>query len=255
MAVPELWVRTRSASDWQSPGRCRGQAMALTQYLAEQLGDSPGDILHTYGLQLQLGEALPPPSRTWLEELADSMTTAKPLISTHSLQRLRQSWGLDPEVQPWQELLETSLAAAGLEDLWCVTLLRNLLHPELGALHLGSPWGPNLRLAVRLVSPEYWGQYTLLRQDAGLLEALNQSVQKLPLIGLLHWLEQPQLQQRFPLPEALHLYGRWWSDHAQSELSHIRFGAGGLIETEPYGENPESLPNAALRGESDRPCL
>lgn len=146
-------------------------------------------------------------------------------------------------MQPWQELLETSLAAAGLEDLWCVALLRNLLHPELGALHLGSPWGPNLRLAVRLVSPEYWGQYTLLRQDAGLLEALNQSVQTLPLIGLLYWLEQPQLQQRFPLPEALHLYGRWWSDHAQSELSHIRFGAGGLIETEPYGENPESLPN------------
>jgi hypothetical protein len=27
-----------------------------------------------------------------------------------------------------------------------VTLLRNLLHPELGALQLGSAWGPNLRL-------------------------------------------------------------------------------------------------------------
>ena len=237
LAVPELWVRTRSASDWQRPGRCRGQAMALTQCLADQLGDSPGDMLHSYGLQLQRGEALPQPERTWLEELDNAVTTAESLLSAPTLLRLRQAWGLDPEVQPWQELLETHLAASGLEDLWCVTLLRNLLHPELGALQLGSPWGPNLRLAGRLLSAELWGQYRLLRQDAGVLEVLNQSVRGLPLIGLLHWLEQPQLQQRFPLPEALHPYGRWWADHAQAELSHIRFGAGGLIEAEPYEED------------------
>jgi len=237
LAVPELWVRTRSASDWQRPGRCRGQAMALTQCLADQLGDSPGDMLHSYGLQLQRGEALPQPERTWLEELDNAVATAESLLSAPTLLRLRQAWGLDPEVQPWQELLETHLAASGLEDLWCVTLLLNLLHPELGALHLGSPWGPNLRLAVRLVSPELWGQYRLLRQDAELLEVLNQSVRGLPLIGVLQWLEQPLLQERFPLPEALHLYGRWWSDHAQDELSHIRFGAGGRMETEPYEED------------------
>lgn len=237
LAVPNLWVRTRSASDWQRPGRCRSQAMALTHCLAGQLGDAPGDTLHNYGLQLQRGEALPQPGRTWLEELADAITTAKPLLSAPTLLRLRQSWGLDQDVRPWQELLETHLAATGLQGLWCVTLLRNLLHPELGALHLGSPSGPNLRLAVRLVSTEYWGQYLLLRQDPELLEVLNQSVQGLPLIGLLHWLEQPQLQQRYPLPEALQPYGRWWSDHAQSEFSHIRFGAGGLIETEPFEQD------------------
>jgi glycosyltransferase involved in cell wall biosynthesis len=236
LAVPELWVRSRSASDWQAPGRCRGQALTLTQCLAGQLGDSPGDMLHNYGLHLQRGEALPPPGRTWLAELADAITTAKPLLSAATLLRLRQGWGLDPEVQPWQELLETHLAEARLEDLWCVTLLRSLLHPELGALQLGSPWGPNLRLAGRLLSPELWGQYRLLRQDAGVLEVLNQSVRGLPLIGLLLWLEQPQLQQRFPLPEALHPYGRWWADHAQAELSHIRFGADGLIEAEPFEE-------------------
>ena len=245
LAVPELWVRSRSASDWQAPGRCRGQALALTHCLAGQLGDSPGDMLHTYGLQLQRGEALPPPGRTWLAELADAITTAKPLLSAATLLRLRQGWGLDPEVQPWQELLETHLAEARLEDLWCVTLLRSLLHPELGALQLGSPWGPNLRLAGRLLSPELWGQYRLLRQDAGVLEVLNQSVRGLPLIGLLHWLEQPQLQQRFPLPEALHPYGRWWADHAHAELSHIRFGADGLIEAEPFEE--ETPPPSAER--------
>jgi glycosyltransferase involved in cell wall biosynthesis len=237
LAVPELWVRTRSASDWQIPGRCRSQAMALTQCLADQLGDSPGDMLHSYGLQLQRGEALPQPGRTWLDELDDAITKAAPMLSGYTLLRLRHAWGLDPQVQPWQELLESHLAASGLENLWCVTLLRNLLHPELGALDLGSPWGPNLRLAVRLVSPELWGGYRLLRQDAEVLEVLNQSVQGVPLIGLLHWLEQPLLQERFPLPAALHLYGRWWSDNAQDELSHIRFDAGGLLETEPYTED------------------
>ncbi len=238
LAVPDLWVRTRSASDWQVPGRCRGQALALTQRLAAQLGDAPGDLLHNYGLQLQRGEALPPVGTTWLEDLNDAIATAEPLLSMDTSLRLRQGWGLDPQVQPWQELLETRLERAGLDQLWCVTLLRDLLHPELGALQLGSPWGPNLRLAERLLSPELWGQYRLLRQDADLLNLLNQSVQGVPLIGLLHWLRTPQLQQQFPLQTGLTSYGSWWALNAEAELSPIRFGAGGLIEAEPFREEP-----------------
>lgn len=238
LAVPELWVRTRSASDWQAPGRCRGQALALTNLLARQLGDAPGDMLHNYGLQLQRGEALPSPGRTWLEELDEAFTIAEPLLSSDTVVQLRQGWGLDPKVQPWQELLETHLATTELERLWCVTLLRNLLHPELGTLQLGSPWGPNLRLAGRLLSPEIWGKYRLLRQDSDLLNLLNQCVRGVPLIGLLHWLQWPQVQRRFPLNEGMIRYRSWWADHADAELGHIRFGQGGLIEAEPFAEEP-----------------
>lgn len=83
LAVPQLWVRTRSASDWQRPGRCRGQAMALTQCLAAQLGDAPGDMLHSYGLQLQRGEALPrqaaPGWRNWeMPSLLPNRSSADP---------------------------------------------------------------------------------------------------------------------------------------------------------------------------------
>jgi glycosyltransferase involved in cell wall biosynthesis len=242
LAVPDLWVRTHSVSDWQAPGRCRGQALALTRLLASQLGDAPGDVLHNYGLQLQRGEALPPAGTTWLEELGDTIATATPLLSTDTLLQLRQGWGLDPQVLPWQERLETHLAAAGLERLWCVTLLRNLLHPELGALQLGSPWGPNLRLAERLLSPQLWGAYRLLRQDADLVKLLNRSVRGVPLIGLLHWLRTPQLQRQFPLPTNLIAYGSWWASHAEAELGPIRFGAGGLVEAEPFGEEPLPQP-------------
>ncbi len=238
LAVPELWVRTHGASDWQAPGRCRGQALALTHLLASELGEAPGNLLHTYGLQLQRGEAIPPPGASWLAELENAITTAEPMLGADTLLRLRQGWGLDPQVQPWQELLETSLAAAGLEQLWCVRLLRDLLHPELGALQLGSPWGPNLRLAERLLSPELWGQYRLLRQDAELLNLLNQSLRGVPLVGLLHWLGSPQLQRQWPIQARPDTYASWWAEHAQAELGHIRFSTGGLIEAEPFTETP-----------------
>ncbi len=238
MAVSNLWVRTRSTSDWHAPGRCRDQALALTEVLKNKLGHSPGNMLHNYGLQLQLGEAQPTPGRYWLEELESSLTSAETQLSADTLVRLRQSWGLDPQVQPWQEMLETQLAAGGLKNLWCVTLMRNSLHTELGSLHLGSPWGPNLRLACRLISPELWGQYRLLRQDAEILKLLNQHVREMPLIGLLQWLEKPELQQQFPLSHGLERYASWWSEHAQAELNHIRFGESGLIEAEPW--RPES---------------
>ena len=236
--VPELWVQTHQLCDWHTPGRCRQRALELSQHLAQRWGTAPGGLLHRYGLQLQQGEAAAPMESTSLRELATALEEARPWLDAGTWQRLQLGWGLDPMAAPWQQQLERRLEDGGLEQLWCVTLLRNLLHPELGALQLGSPWGPNLRLAERLLSPELWCQYRLLRQDAELLALLNQSVEDIPLIGLLHWQREPDLQRQFPLPEAIEEYGHWWWGHAGIAIPHGRFNGKGEIEAEPFSEEP-----------------
>ena len=245
-AVPELWVQTQQLCDGPTPGRCRQRALELSQHLAQRWGSAPGGLLHRYGLQLQQGEATVPEGSTHLKELATALEEARPWLDADTWQRLQLGWGLDPQAAAWQQQLEQRLEDAGLEQRWCVTLLRNLLHPELGALQLGSPWGPNLRLAERLLSPELWCQYRLLRQDTELLATLNQLVEGIPLIGLLHWQREPDLQRQFPLAAARELYGRWWSSHASRTLPHVRFNGAGQIEPEPFSEehplSPELRP-------------
>jgi len=236
--VRELWVQTHQLCDGPTPGRCRQRALELSQHLAQRWGTAPGGLLHRYGLQLQQGEATVPQGSTSLRELANALGEGRPWLDADTWQRLQLGWGLDPKAAPWQQQLEQRLEDSGLEPLWCVALLRNLLHPELGALQLGSPWGPNLRLAERLLSPELWCQYRLLRQDTELLARLNQPVEGITLIGLLHWQREPDLQRQFPLPEARERYGRWWSSHASRALPHVRFNGAGQIEPEPYSEDP-----------------
>ena len=244
--VPELWVQTHQLCDWHTPGRCRQRALELSQHLAQRWGTAPGGLLHRYGLQLHQGEATVPEGSTALGELATALQEARPWLDADTWQRLQLSWGLDPHATPWQQKLEQRLEDAGLEQLWCVTLLRNLLHPELGALQLGSPWGPNLRLAERLLSAELWCQYRLLRQDTELLALLNQPLEGIPLIGLLQWQREPDLQRQFPLPEAIRDYGHWWSNHAGNAIPHVRFNGKGEIEAEPFSEerplSPEQRP-------------
>ena len=187
-----------------------------------------------------------PEGSTALGELATALQEARPWLDADTWQRLQLGWGLAPQAAPWQQQLEEHLQEAGLEQLWCVTLLRNLLHPELGALQLGSSYGPNLRLAERLLSPELWCQYRLLRQDADLLAVLNQPVEGIPMIGLLHWQREPDLLRQFPLPKALERYGRWWSSHAGSALPHVRFNGAGQIEPEPFSSE-QPLPSPEQR--------
>lgn len=236
--VPELWVHTHQLCDWHTPGRCRQRALELSQHLSQRWGTAPGGLLHRYGLQLQQGEATVPEGSKALRELATALQEARPWLDAVTWQRLQLGWGLDPKSTPWQQQLEQRLQNAGLEQLWCVTLLRNLLHPELGALQLGSPWGPNLRLAERLLSAEIWCQYRLLRQDAELLAALNQPLEGIPLVGLLHWQHSSDLQSQFPLPEARECYSQWWSSHAGHALSQVHFNDKGEIEAEPFSEEP-----------------
>ncbi len=236
--MPELWVQTHQLCDWQTPGRSRQRALELSKHLSQRWGTAPGGLLHRYGLQLQQGEATVPEGSTALRELATALQEARPWLDAVTWQRLQLGWGLDSQAAPWQQQLEQRLQNAGLEKLWCVTLLRNLLHPELGALQLGSPWGPNLRLAERLLSAEIWCQYRLLRQDAELLAALNQPLEGIPLVGLLHWQHSSDLQSQFPLPEARECYSQWWSSHAGHALSQVHFNDKGEIEAEPFSEEP-----------------
>lgn len=234
--IPELWVQTHQLCDGHTPGRCRRRALELSQHLAQRWGTAPGGLLHRYGLQLQQGEATVPEGSTALEELATALEVARPWLDADTWQRLQLGWGLDPQAAPWQQQLEERLQNAGLEQLWCVTLLRNLLHPELGALQLGSPWGPNLRCAERLLSAELWCQYRLLRQDAELLATLNQPLEGIPLVGILHWQHSPDLQRQFPLPKARERYSQWWSSHAGNAIPHVRFNGKGEIEAQPFSE-------------------
>jgi hypothetical protein len=148
VVVPKLWVQTHQLCDWQIPGRCRQRALELSQHLAELWGTAPGGLLHRYGLQLQQGEATVPEGSTPLKALAKALEEARPWLDADTWQRLQLGWGLNPQAAAWQQQLEQRLQNGGLDKLWCVTLLRNLLHPELGALQLGSPWGPNLRLGA-----------------------------------------------------------------------------------------------------------
>ncbi|MCP9802604.1 glycosyltransferase [Cyanobium sp. T1G-Tous] len=246
VVVPQRWVQTHQLSDWQADGRCRQRALELSAHLAQRWGESPAGLIHRYGLQLQLGEATVPQGSTALAELATALETARPLLGKQAWKQLQIGWGLNPSAAPWQERLEDSLRQGGLDRLWCVSLLRDLLHPELGALQLGSPWGPQLRLAERLLSPELWEQYRLLRQDEGLLQLLNQPIDQLPMVALLQWQRDPALQDRFPLPKALEKYRNWWGEHASSQLSHLPFNSHGEITAEPWQEqlfpSPEQRP-------------
>ena len=70
----------------------------------------------------------------------------------------------------------------------------------------------------------------MLRQDTELLALLNQPLEGIPLIGLLHWQREPDLQRQFPLPEAIKEYGHWWSSHAGKAIPHVRFNGKGEIE-------------------------
>jgi len=245
VVVPEPWVRTHQLSDWQQPGRCRCRALELTEQLAALWGQAPGELLHRYGLQLQQGEAQRPAGTTALQELDSALGEARPWLDGDTWRRLRVSWSLDPAIRPWQQRAEELLAQGRLEDLWCVTLLRNLLHPELGALRLGSAWGPNLRLAERLLSSQLWGDYRLLRQDAQLIGLLNRPVGGVPLVALLHWLANPPLQHRFPPSDGLTAFARWWAENGCSYGPHLRLSAVGTLEAEPWQEEP--LASAAQR--------
>lgn len=242
VAVPELWAQTHQLSDWQQPGRCRRRALGLTSWLATRWGKAPGSELHRYGLQLQLGEALVPPGSTPLSELESALATAEQWLERDTHQQLLNGWGLNPELQPWQQRVEEALAAAGLGDLWCITLLRNLLHPELAALQLGSPWGPNIRLVERLLSLEIWGQYKLLRQDPELLRVLNQRIEGLPLIALLQWIQRPTWQQQFPLPQRSPSFMAWWQENAANACPQQRWSPEGQLEAEPFSEESATDP-------------
>ena len=246
VVVPQRWVQTHQLSDWQADGRCRQRVLELSAHLAQRWSEAPAGLIHRYGLQLQLGEATVPQGSTALAELATALETARPWLGEQAWKQLQIGWGLNPSAAPWQERLEDSLRQGGLERLWCISLLRDLLHPELGALELGSPWGPQLRLVERLLSPELWEQYRLLRQDEGLLQLLNQPIYQLPMVALLQWQRDPALQDSFPLPKALEEYRNWWGEHASSQLSHLPFNSHGEITTEPWQEqllpSPEQRP-------------
>lgn len=243
VVVPEVWVRTHQHSDWQQPGRCRRRALEFTEQLAARWGQAPGELLHRYGLQLQRGEAQRAAGSTVLQELESALAQARPWFDAHTWQRLRVSWSVDPEIRPWQQRAEALLEQEGLESLWCVTLLRNLLHPELGALHLGSPWGPNVRLAERLLGPELWSQYRLLRQDRELIGLLNRKLEGVPLVALLHWLGEPSLQQRFPPTDRFEAFAGWWAGNGAAHCPHLRLTAMGMLEVEPWGEDPAPPPD------------
>jgi len=240
--VPELWVQTQQLCDGPTPGRCRQRSLELSQNLAQRWGTAPGGLLHRYGLQLQQGEATVPEGSTAQNELSTALEAARPWLDPDTWQRLQLGWGLDPQATPWQQQLEEHLQEAGLQQLWCVTLLRDLLRPELGALQLGSPWGANLRCAERLLSAELWCQYRLLRQDTELLATLNAPLEGIPPVGLLHWQRTPDLQRQYPLAEARGRYSQWWSSNACEALPHVGFTSMGQIAPEPFSEDPLPSP-------------
>ena len=242
VTVEAVWAQTHTNSDWQQPGRCLGRVLEWTRELQRRWGEAPLAPLQRYALDLAHGEAQISAASSGLLELEGVFTAVQPLLSTGSWQRLQRRWGLNGAKRPWQEQLDWALRSGGLLELWCVDLLRNLLHPEL--LHLlneQAVWGPR-RLVERLVSEEWWSRYRLLRQDEALIDLLNQPLAGMPLIALLHWLHQGELQERFPLPEQLSDYGLWWREQASAAMAHMAFDAAGCILKEPVSAEDALMP-------------
>lgn len=237
LVVPELWVRTHACSDWNAPQRCRQKALEISRMVNDVYGHAPGDFLHLYGLQLQRGEAQIGEHGNWLEDFKEALHEAAGFLPDNSIQSLRVGWGLDERVKPWQQRVNTLLQASGIGELWSVSLLRDLLHPELGSLELGNPWGPSLRLAKRLLSKELWGNYRLLRQDEDLITILNQDLDGLPVVAVLHWLQDLERQSQFDLEKDRQSYLTWWQRHGNEVWTHLQMNEEGRIELEPDEAN------------------
>lgn len=241
VTVDAVWAQTHTNSDWQQPGRCLGRVLEWTRELQRRWGEAPLAPLQRYALDLAHGEAQIPSASSGLLELEGVFTAVQPLLSTGSWQRLQRRWSLNGAKRPWQEQLDSALRSGGLLELWCVDLLRNLLHPELQLLNEQAVWGPR-RLVERLVSEEWWSRYRLLRQDEALIDLLNQPLAGMPLIALLHWLHQAELQERFPLPEQLFGYGLWWREQASAAMPYMAFDAAGCILREPISAGDALMP-------------
>jgi len=242
ITVEEPWVSTHRDSDWQQAGRCRARTLEWTQELQRQWGEAPLMPMQRYALALAQGEACIDKDSTGLATLERMLEEVRPLLGGHAWRLLQQIWGLDAARRPWQERVDQALCQGGLLKLWCVELLRNLLYPELHTLDAKALWGPR-RLAERLISAEWWSLYRLLRQDPDLIRLLNHPVEGLPLIAVLHWLHQPELQEAFPLNEQRKLYREWWLAKAGEAMPHICIDAEGCIEAEPMVEDDGVAPD------------
>lgn len=242
ITVEEPWVSTHRDSDWQQAGRCRARTLEWTQELQRQWGEAPLMPVQRYALALAQGEACIDKGSTGLATLEGMLEEVRPLLGGRAWRLLQQIWGLDAARRPWQERVDQALCQGGLLKLWCVELLRNLLYPELHTLDAKALWGPR-RLAERLISAEWWSLYRLLRQDPDLIRLLNHPVEGLPLIAVLHWLHQPELQEAFPLNEQREQYAKWWQAKAGEAMPHIRFDAEGCIDAEPMAEDDGLAPD------------
>jgi glycosyltransferase involved in cell wall biosynthesis len=239
LVVAELWVQTHALSDWNAPKRCRQKALEISRIVCDEYGHAPGEFLHLYGLQLQRGDADIGDEKDWLATFRDALKDAAGFLPNNVIHSLQVGWGLDERVRPWQQQVDGVLRESGIEELWCVSLLRNLLHPELGELKLGNPWGPSLRLAKHLLSKELWGVYRLLRQDEKLINILNQDVKGLPVVAILHWLQNTERQEQFDLEKDSRNYLAWWRLHGGEIWTHIRLNDEGKIEAEPGDSNDD----------------
>jgi glycosyltransferase involved in cell wall biosynthesis len=239
LVVPELWVQTHALSDWNAPRRCRQRALEISRIVSEEYGHAPGEFLHLYGLQLQRGDADIGKDSDWLSTFQDALNEAAGFLPNNVIHSLEVGWGLDERVKPWQQQVDEMLRKSGIGDLWSVSLLRNLLHPELGELELGNPWGPNLRLAKNLLRKDLWGIYRLLRQDEKLINILNQELDGLPVVAILHWLQDSEQQEQFDLETDSKSYLAWWQLHGSEIWTHIRLNGNGKIEAEPHDSNDD----------------
>ena len=241
ITVEALWVQTHRNSDWQQAGRYRGRVLEWCRELHRRWGEVSLMPAQLYAVALAQGEVTVAAQSSGLAELEGVVEAVQPLLRGEAWRLLRQIWGLDGARRPWQEQVDQQLRAGGLLDLWSVQLLGNLLYPELQSLDERALWGPR-RLVERLVSEAWWSRYRLLRQDGRLIGLLNQPLVGVPLIGLLHWLHQPELQERYPLPEQQEAFGAWWREQANQAMPQMRFDPDGCLQVEPWSEDEELTP-------------
>jgi glycosyltransferase involved in cell wall biosynthesis len=140
----------------------RGQvAIETTQLQAATYGSASGRTLHNYGLELQSGRALLPPSQTLSSHMATCIKQASPYLSPHALAWLKETWCPNNDVL----LLEENAASLKLQNCTSVQILQ-IAHPHLAITTPSPPAGPHRRLLAGI--EQYWASSLLLQQDVQL---------------------------------------------------------------------------------------
>jgi hypothetical protein len=157
--IPHLQGRTRLHSGTITSQQRAHVALEATELLARHFGAAQATRLHSYGLELQMGLAHPPPGMSIQEHLVQLSDLAGDWIAPTQLAAFKRDWLHQPDEASPHEAAERKLAGQ------LPVRLLQAIHPELG-LDQARPPASGQRLLHEAVQ-SYGPTYPLLPKPAG----------------------------------------------------------------------------------------